>query len=76
MFSFLQSDLSAELEVQSNKLGERDILLSSLALGQEEQRLVALGEVRLCLSASGTPACFATTKTGLRERFEREVKIK
>ncbi|XP_016000382.2 cytosolic phospholipase A2 zeta isoform X2 [Rousettus aegyptiacus] len=40
----LQSDPSAELEAQSSKLGEGGILLSSLALGQEEQRLVALGE--------------------------------
>ncbi|XP_004421515.1 PREDICTED: cytosolic phospholipase A2 zeta isoform X1 [Ceratotherium simum simum] len=40
----LQSGPSAELEAQSSKLGEGDILLSSLALGQEEQRFVALGE--------------------------------
>ncbi|KAF5925521.1 hypothetical protein HPG69_001968 [Diceros bicornis minor] len=40
----LQSSPSAELEAQSSKLGEGDILLSSLALGQEEQRFVALGE--------------------------------
>ncbi|XP_039744352.1 cytosolic phospholipase A2 zeta isoform X3 [Pteropus medius] len=40
----LQSDPSAELEAQSSKLGEGGILLSSLALGQEEQHLVALGE--------------------------------
>lgn len=51
MFSSLQSSPSAELEVQRSKLGEGGILLSSLALGQEEQRFVAVGEVRLCLSA-------------------------
>ncbi|XP_008700536.2 cytosolic phospholipase A2 zeta [Ursus maritimus] len=40
----LQSGPSAELETQTSKLGEGGILLSSLALGQEEQRFVALGE--------------------------------
>ncbi|XP_026922807.2 cytosolic phospholipase A2 zeta isoform X1 [Acinonyx jubatus] len=40
----LQSGPSAELEAHTNKLGEGGILLSSLALGQEEQRFVALGE--------------------------------
>lgn len=76
VFSSLQSDTSAELEAQSSKLGEGGILLSSLALGQEEQRLVALGEVRLCLGASGTLACFVTTKTDLGDGSEREVKIR
>lgn len=76
VFSSLQSDPSAELEAQSSKLGEGGILLSSLALGQEEQHLVALGEVRLCLGASGTPACFVTTKTDLGEGSERVVKIR
>lgn len=51
MFSSPQSGPSAELEAHTNKLGEGGILLSSLALGQEEQRFVALGEVRLCLGA-------------------------
>nr|XP_019580978.1 PREDICTED: cytosolic phospholipase A2 zeta isoform X1 [Rhinolophus sinicus] len=40
----LQSSPAAELEVQRSKLGEGGILLSSLVLGQEEQRFVALGE--------------------------------
>ncbi|KAK2503712.1 hypothetical protein MC885_005765 [Smutsia gigantea] len=40
----LQSGLTAELESQTSTLGEGSILLSSLALGQEEQRSVALGE--------------------------------
>uniref|UniRef100_A0A452S1M2 Phospholipase A2 n=1 Tax=Ursus americanus TaxID=9643 RepID=A0A452S1M2_URSAM len=44
VFSSLQSGPSAELETQTSKLGEGGILLSSLALGQEEQRFVALGE--------------------------------
>lgn len=51
MFSSLQSGPSAELEAQTSKLGEGGILLSSLAQGQEEQHVVALGEVRLCLGA-------------------------
>ena len=51
MFSSLQNGPSAELEVQISKLGEGDVLLSSLALGQEQQHVVALGEVRLCLGA-------------------------
>lgn len=49
MFSSLQSDPSAELEAQTSSLGEGGILLSSLALGQEKQRLVAVGKVRLHL---------------------------
>ncbi|XP_058149977.1 cytosolic phospholipase A2 zeta [Dasypus novemcinctus] len=40
----LQNNLSAELEAQTSKLSEGGILLSSLPLGQEEQRFVALGE--------------------------------
>ncbi|XP_034516993.1 cytosolic phospholipase A2 zeta isoform X2 [Ailuropoda melanoleuca] len=40
----LQSGPSAELETQTSKLGEGGILLSSLVLGQEKQRFVALGE--------------------------------
>ncbi|XP_013013951.2 cytosolic phospholipase A2 zeta [Cavia porcellus] len=40
----LQSDPSAELEAQTSKLGEGGILLSSLPLGQEEQRIMVLGE--------------------------------
>uniref|UniRef100_G1NTR9 Phospholipase A2 n=1 Tax=Myotis lucifugus TaxID=59463 RepID=G1NTR9_MYOLU len=40
----LQSDPSAELEAQTSSLGEGGILLSSLALGQEKQRLVAVGK--------------------------------
>ncbi|XP_025854113.1 cytosolic phospholipase A2 zeta [Vulpes vulpes] len=40
----LQSGPSAELETQTSKLGQGGILLSSLTLGQEEQRSVALGE--------------------------------
>ncbi|XP_059859548.1 cytosolic phospholipase A2 zeta [Delphinus delphis] len=40
----LQSGPSAELEVQTSKLGEAGILLSSLALGREQQHVVALGE--------------------------------
>lgn len=54
VLSSLQSSPSAELEVQRSKLGEGGVLLSSLALGQEEQHFVALGEVRLCLSAQRT----------------------
>lgn len=60
----MQSGPSAELEAQTSKLGERGILLSSLPLDQEEQLLVVLGEVRLCLGA-GDPACQVTTKRGL-----------
>ncbi|XP_045679283.1 cytosolic phospholipase A2 zeta isoform X1 [Phyllostomus hastatus] len=44
--TILQSGPSAELEAQNSNLGEGSILLSSLTLGQEEQRLVALGEGR------------------------------
>lgn len=51
VFSSLQSGPSAELETQTSKLGQGGILLSSLTLGQEEQRSVALGEVRLSLGA-------------------------
>ncbi|XP_037690157.1 cytosolic phospholipase A2 zeta isoform X6 [Choloepus didactylus] len=40
----LQSSPSAELEAQNSKLGEGGIVLSSLPLGREEQRIVALGE--------------------------------
>ncbi|XP_008141445.2 cytosolic phospholipase A2 zeta [Eptesicus fuscus] len=40
----LQSDPSAELEAQTSNLGAGGILLSSLALGQEKQRLVAVGK--------------------------------
>ncbi|XP_057579681.1 cytosolic phospholipase A2 zeta isoform X2 [Hippopotamus amphibius kiboko] len=40
----LQSGPSAELEVQTSRLGEGAILLSSLALGREQQHVVALGE--------------------------------
>ncbi|KAI5278661.1 Cytosolic Phospholipase A2 Zeta [Manis pentadactyla] len=40
----LQSGLNAELESQTSTLSEGSILLSSLALDQEEQRFVALGE--------------------------------
>ncbi|XP_070280753.1 cytosolic phospholipase A2 zeta isoform X1 [Myotis yumanensis] len=40
----LQSDPSAELEAQTSSLGEGGILLSSLALGQEKQHLVAVGK--------------------------------
>lgn len=68
VFSSLQSGPSAELETQTSKLGEGGILLSSLALGQEEQRFVALGEVRLPLGACGTPACSVTTKRWLGGR--------
>lgn len=42
--TILQSDPSAELEAQTNDLGEGGILLSSLDLGQEEQCLVAVGK--------------------------------
>lgn len=49
LISSLQSDPSAELEAQTSNLGEGGILLSSLALGQEKQRLVAVGKVRLHL---------------------------
>lgn len=49
VFASLQSGPSAELEAQNSNLGEGSILLSSLTLGQEEQCLVALGEVRLRL---------------------------
>ncbi|KAM7159400.1 cytosolic phospholipase A2 zeta isoform 2-T2 [Molossus nigricans] len=50
----LESDPNAELEAQTSNLGKGGILLSSLALGQEEQRLVAVGqgqEVALSLKA-------------------------
>nr|XP_031528770.1 cytosolic phospholipase A2 zeta isoform X3 [Vicugna pacos] len=40
----LQSGSSAGLEAQPSQLGEGHILPSSLALGREQQRLVALGE--------------------------------
>ncbi|XP_062947543.1 cytosolic phospholipase A2 zeta [Cynocephalus volans] len=40
----LQSSPSAEQEAQTSKLREGGILLSSLPLGQEEQRFMALGE--------------------------------
>ncbi|XP_032273782.1 cytosolic phospholipase A2 zeta [Phoca vitulina] len=40
----LQGDPSAELETQTSKLGDGGILLSSLALGQEERHFVDLGE--------------------------------
>ncbi|XP_045863234.1 cytosolic phospholipase A2 zeta isoform X2 [Meles meles] len=40
----LESGPSAELETQTSQLGEGGILLSSLAIGREEQRFVALGE--------------------------------
>nr|XP_031309109.1 cytosolic phospholipase A2 zeta isoform X3 [Camelus dromedarius] len=40
----LQSGPSAGLEAQTSQLGKGRILLSSLALGREQQRLVALGE--------------------------------
>ncbi|XP_017524612.3 cytosolic phospholipase A2 zeta isoform X1 [Manis javanica] len=40
----LQSGLNAELESQISTLGEGSILLSSLALDQEERRFVVLGE--------------------------------
>lgn len=40
----LQSGPSAELEAQTSLLGQGNILLSSLALGQEQQHIVALGE--------------------------------
>lgn len=49
VFSSPQSDPNAELETQTSNLGKGGILLSSLALGQEEQRLVAVGQVRLRL---------------------------
>ncbi|XP_054421088.1 cytosolic phospholipase A2 zeta [Pteronotus mesoamericanus] len=52
--TILQSGLSAELEDQNSNWGEGSILLSSLTLGQEEQRLVALGkgqEVALSVKA-------------------------
>uniref|UniRef100_A0A2K5PYG3 Phospholipase A2 n=1 Tax=Cebus imitator TaxID=2715852 RepID=A0A2K5PYG3_CEBIM len=42
--SAVQSGPSMELETQTSKLGEGGILLSSLPLGWEEQRSVALGE--------------------------------
>lgn len=47
----LQSGLNAELESQISTLGEGSILLSSLALDQEERRFVVLGEVRLSLGS-------------------------
>ncbi|XP_008057648.1 cytosolic phospholipase A2 zeta [Carlito syrichta] len=50
----LQSGPSAQLETQVSKLGEGDILLSSLPLGQKKQYSVALGEdqeVALCVKA-------------------------
>ncbi|XP_074222045.1 cytosolic phospholipase A2 zeta isoform X3 [Camelus bactrianus] len=40
----LQSGPSAGLEAQTSQLGKGHILLSSLALGREQQHLVALGE--------------------------------
>ncbi|KAK1338967.1 hypothetical protein QTO34_019636 [Cnephaeus nilssonii] len=40
----VESDPSAELEAQTSNLGEGGILLSSLALGQEKQRSVAVGK--------------------------------
>ncbi|XP_037357644.1 cytosolic phospholipase A2 zeta [Talpa occidentalis] len=40
----LQSGPSAELEAQTDKLGEGGVLLSSLPLGQEQQRTVTLGK--------------------------------
>uniref|UniRef100_A0A8C3VPA1 Phospholipase A2 n=1 Tax=Catagonus wagneri TaxID=51154 RepID=A0A8C3VPA1_9CETA len=40
----LQSGPSAELEAQTGQLGQGDVLLSSLALGREQQRVVALGK--------------------------------
>ncbi|XP_006831954.1 PREDICTED: cytosolic phospholipase A2 zeta [Chrysochloris asiatica] len=40
----LQSDPSAELETQASKLGEGNILLSSLPLDQEKQCFISLGE--------------------------------
>lgn len=49
MLSSPQSDPNAELEAQTSNLGMGGILLSSLALGQEEQHLVAVGQVRLRL---------------------------
>lgn len=51
MFPSVQSGLNAELESQTSTLSEGSILLSSLALDQEEQRFVALGEVRLSLGS-------------------------
>ncbi|EQB77553.1 hypothetical protein CB1_000386008 [Camelus ferus] len=42
----LQSGPSAGLEAQTSQLGKGHILLSSLALGREQQHLVALGEVQ------------------------------
>lgn len=67
MVSPLQSGPSAELEAQTSLLGQGNILLSSLALGQEQQHIVALGEVRLCLGALRPPVCSGTTKKGLRK---------
>lgn len=51
MFPSVQSGLNAELESQISTLGEGSILLSSLALDQEERRFVVLGEVRLSLGS-------------------------
>lgn len=59
-----QSGPNDEQEVQTGKLGEAGILLSSLPLGQEEQRLVVLEEVRFHL-VLGAPACPVITKRGL-----------
>ena len=68
MFS-LQGDPRAKEESQTSKPG---ILLSSLTLGQEQQCVVALGEVRPSPGAGGIPACSVTTKKGQGE----EVKIR
>lgn len=46
VFPFPQSDLSEEWETQTRKLDEGHLLLTSVPLGQEQQRTVALGEVR------------------------------
>lgn len=66
VFSSLQSDPSAELEAQTSSLGEGGILLSSLALGQEKQRLVAVGKVRLHLGV-----LLVIDKNGLGQGPER-----
>ncbi|XP_019657522.1 cytosolic phospholipase A2 zeta isoform X4 [Ailuropoda melanoleuca] len=57
----LQSGPSAELETQTSKLGEGGILLSSLVLGQEKQRFVALGEDQeVVLSMKAEMRCIST----------------
>ncbi|EGV97246.1 Cytosolic phospholipase A2 zeta, partial [Cricetulus griseus] len=70
----LQGGPNDELEVQTSKLGEAGILLPSLPLGQEEQHLVVLEEVR-CPLVLGAPACPVITKRDLGRTLGQEVTL-